>query len=116
MRLPNLIEERNHRFYGMIGEAFKLILMFLWSWLEKPKFRTVKHLQCFSRQLIYLRDFSLSLKKHQILHTTPLKLAKNSEPGPAGLDPLKMMLLKASDITNASLAKLIGQIFQHGHT
>lgn len=63
MRLPNLIEERNHKFYGMFGEGFKLILMFLWSWLEKQKSRTEKHLQCFSRQPVCLRDFSQSLKQ-----------------------------------------------------
>lgn len=62
MRLANLIEKGNHNFYGMIRDAFKLTLIFLWSWLEEPKFKTEKHLKCFSRQSICLRDFSQSLK------------------------------------------------------
>ena len=33
MRLANLIEERNHRFYGMIGEA--LLFVFVVTWLSK---------------------------------------------------------------------------------
>lgn len=116
MRLANLIEEENHKFYGTIEEVFKLILIFLWSWLKKPKFRTEKHLRCFSRQLICLRDFSESLKQiSDSLHHT-LKTGKELQARPSRARPLKMMWFKPSDIKNDSQAGFICQIFQHGHT
>lgn len=61
MRLADLIEEGNHNFYGMIGDVFETGLIFLWSWLQKPKFRTqlfaTGHPECFSRQAMCLRVF-----------------------------------------------------------
>lgn len=82
--------------------CFKTGLIFLWSWLQKPKFRTqlftTGHPNCFSRQAIRLRVFTQSVKQTSGSPYHTLKIGKDLWVRPSRTWPLKIMLFRPADI------------------
>lgn len=82
--------------------CFETGLIFLWSWLQKPKFRTqlfaTGQPKCFSRQAICLRVFTQSVKQTSSSEYHTLKTGKDLWARPSRTWPLKIMLFRLSDI------------------
>lgn len=98
---------------------FETGLIFLWSWLQKPKFRnelfTTGHPKCFSRQAICLRVFTQSVKQTPGSPYHTLKIGKDLWARLSRAWPLKIMLFRLW-YKNACQPRHICQSIQHEHT